>query len=141
MSTTEWTRGAFRISCDPARLDFEVIHTYLTRSYWKAGVSRDQVEAAARGSMCFGVYHHETQVGYARVIGDRSDFAYLADVFILEAYQGKGLGKWLMTVIFAHPELAQIKNWLLRTADAHGLYAQFGFHAISNPGTLMERRT
>lgn len=88
-------------------------------------------------SLCFGVYHaengRENQVGFARVISDLTTFAYLADVFILPAYQGRGLGKWLIQCILAHPDLQQLRRWTLYTKDAHGLYAQFGFVVEPQP--------
>ena len=102
----ELTRGEYTISCDPRRLDLKVVHGFLRESYWATNVSEDVVRRSIEHSLCFGVYHHETQVGFARVISDRATFAYLADVFILEPHRGHGLGKWLIETILAHPELS-----------------------------------
>lgn len=137
----EWTRGAYRISTDPDRLDLEVIHTFLAqRSYWAEGIPRDVVERSIRGSLPFGVYDGERQVGFARVITDRATYAYLADVFVLEAHRGRGLSKWLMDCVVSHPDLQGLRRWHLATRDAHGLYARFGFRPLADPSSLMEIR-
>ncbi len=81
--------------------------------------------------------HGAAQVGFARVVSDRATFAYLADVFVLEAFRGQGLSKWLMETILAHPELQDLRRWLLATADAHGLYRQFGFEELAEPGKFL----
>lgn len=134
----EARRGSFLISTDPARLDLVAVHAYLTRSYWSPGVPFAVVERAVRGALSFGVYEHDAQVGFARVITDRATFAYLADVYILETHQGQGLGKWLMGVIMAHPDLQGLRRFALATKDAHGLYAQFGFTQLRAPERHME---
>jgi GNAT superfamily N-acetyltransferase len=133
------TRGPYEISADPARLDLEAIHAYLTRSYWSPGIPREVVERAAAHSLCFGLYHaSEGQVGYARVVTDRASFAYLCDVYVLEAHRGQGLSKWLLDTILQHPELQGLRRFMLATKDAHGLYAQFGFTPLANPARMME---
>ncbi len=137
----EYFRDPFTISTDPARLDFDVIHGYLQRAYWSPGVPREVVEKATRHSLCFGVYEGDGQIGYARVISDYAVFAYLADVFILERYRGQGLGKWLVACVLAHPDLQNLRKWMLATRDAHGLYAQYGFRPLPTPAMIMERRS
>lgn len=136
--SAEQRRGEFLISTDPARLDFAVIHGFLTRAYWSEGISRALVEKAARHALCFGLYHGAAQIGLARVISDYATYAYVADVFILEAYRGQGLGKWLMQSVRAYPELQGLRRWALATRDAHGLYRQVGFTALQNPDRHME---
>jgi pyridoxal 5'-phosphate synthase glutaminase subunit Pdx2 len=126
------------ISTDPARLDLDVIHGYLVQSYWAEGIPRETVARSLRGSLCFGLYHAGAQVGFARVITDRATFAYLADVFVLPAHRGHGLGKRLMATIQSHPELQGLRRWLLGTRDAHGLYRQFGFETPADPSLWME---
>lgn len=131
----------YAISTDNARLDVGLIHRWLSEtSYWAKGVQRDVVERSLANSLNFAVYHKsEGQVGFARVITDRATFAYLADVFVLEAHRGKGLSKQLMAAVVAHPELRNLRRWLLATWDAHGLYAQFGFKPLERPERIMER--
>lgn len=128
----------FLISTDPSRLDAHAIHAYLDRSYWAAGIPVEVVERAIRGSLCFGLYDGDRQIGFARTVTDRATFAYLADVYVLESYRGRGLSKWMMRVIMAHPDLQGLRRFSLATKDAHGLYAQFGFTPLAHPDRHME---
>lgn len=123
----------FNLSTDKSKLDPSVIHRFLTESYWATGCSMDNVLRRIENSMCFGVYDGDKQVGFARVITDKTTFAYIADVFILENYRGQGLSKQLIAFILAQPDLQSLRRWLLATRDAHGLYAQYGFIPLSNP--------
>ena len=134
-----WVRGAHQVSTDRERLDFAVIHGYLTRSYWSAGIARAQVERAARHSVCYGLYGPDGQVGYARVVTDQVSFAYLADVFVLEAHRGGGLGTWLVECAVQDRQFAGLRRFLLFTRDAHGLYARFGFAPLPMPDRAMMR--
>jgi GNAT superfamily N-acetyltransferase len=129
----------FLLSDDPARIDLDVVHGYLTRSYWSAGIPRDLVERAIRNSLVFGLYFANRQVGFARVITDRATFAYLCDVFVLEDFQGRGLGKWMMEAVTSHPDLQGLRRFLLATRDAHGLYERFGFRPLANPERFMTK--
>jgi GNAT superfamily N-acetyltransferase len=139
MNIVEYMRNNFVISTDPARLDLDAVHAYISRSYWATGRPREVQARAMDNSLCFGVYHREAQIGLARVVTDYATFAYLCDVYILEEYQGQGLGKWLMACVLAHPDLKTIGKWRLSTRDAHGLYSQFGFTPLKTPERLMER--
>ena len=134
----EVTKDEFTVSTDPERLHVTEIHDYLSRSYWAAGRSVEVVGRSIRNSICFGLFHGDRQVGFARVISDKATFAYLCDVFVLEDYQGQGLGKWLMSVVVSHPELQNLRRFVLATRDAHGLYEQFGFTILQNPDRWME---
>jgi GNAT superfamily N-acetyltransferase len=134
-----WTRGEFSISCDPDKQDLDVIHGFLSRSYWSNGIPKDIVKRSIAGSLCFALLHREKQIGFARVISDFATIAYLGDVFVLEEYRGQGLSKWMMECVSAHPDLQGLRRWMLATSDAHGLYAQFGFTALSKPQLFMER--
>ena len=136
----ERTIGGFLISTDTARLDLEVIHSFLaTRSYWAQQVPREVVARSVANSLCFGVYDGAKQVGFARVISDYATFAYLADVFMIESYRGRGLSKALIETVISHPHLQGLRRWTLGTADSHGLYRQFGFAEPSYPERQMER--
>jgi ribosomal protein S18 acetylase RimI-like enzyme len=130
----------YEISTDPARLDIAAMHSYLTRSYWSPGIPRDIVERAARHSLCFGLYESATgaQVGLMRVVTDHATFAYLCDVYVLEAHRGHGLSKWMMREVMAHPALAGARRVMLATRDAHGLYRQFEFTDVVRNTNLME---
>lgn len=139
MSSTDIDNN-YEISTDLARLDFEAIHAYLTRSYWSPGIPRETVERAARNSLCFGVYERATgvQVGFARVVTDHATFAYLCDVYVLEGHRGHGLSKRLMRELMKHPALTGARRIMLATRDAHGLYRQSGFVEAGGAGNLME---
>jgi N-acetylglutamate synthase-like GNAT family acetyltransferase len=130
--------GRFLISTDRSRLDLDVIHRFLTRSYWASGIPRETIARSIDNSLCFGVYDGRNQIGFARVISDFATFAYVADVFIDEHYRERSLGKELMASIMAHPDLQGLRRWNLATRDAHGLYAQFGFKPLENPARMME---
>ena len=132
-------RGQFLISTDPARLDMDTICDFLKRAYWANLRPREYTERAYGNSLVFGVYDGEKQIGVARVVSDYSIFAYLCDVFIQENYRAHGLGKWLMQTVLNHPELRDVRRWVLVTNDAHGLYQQYGFHAIEDPEHWMQR--
>lgn len=133
-------KKGYKISTDKNLLDFEVIFNYLSgESYWAAGIPRERQEKAIQNSMCFGIYHEGKQAGFARVITDNATFAYICDVFVLGAYRGEGLSKWLMQSIVQHPDLQGLRRWSLATADAHGLYKQFGFSPLSKPQNWMEK--
>ncbi len=127
------------ISADPSRLDIPLIHRFLTEeSYWAKGIPLETVERSIRNSMAFGVYNGDRQVGFARVITDRATFGYLADVFILPEYRGRGLAGRLVREILAHPELNGLRRWMLATADAHGVYRKAGFRNLAKPERFME---
>jgi GNAT superfamily N-acetyltransferase len=126
------------ITTDRSRLDLDVIHGFLTTSYWAKGVPRETVARSMEHSLCFGAFEDGRQVGFARVISDRATFAYICDVFALESARGHGVGKRLMAAIMSHPELQGLRRWTLFTRDAHGLYRQFGFGAPAHPDRLME---
>ncbi|MGB7586716.1 MAG: GNAT family N-acetyltransferase [Terriglobales bacterium] len=131
-------RGEFLLSTDPARLDVDVICDYLTASYWAKGISRELVARSIQNSLCFSVYKQAKQVGFARVISDFATYAYIGDVFVLEAFRGHGLGKWMMEAMMSYPELQGLRRWSLVTRDAHRLYHQLGFTPLKKPENYME---
>ncbi len=135
----EWRRGEYTVSTDKQRVDLDVVHGYLVRSYWAEGVLREIVQRSIEHSLVFGVYKGAEQVGFARVISDLATFAYLCDVFILEAYRGQGLSVWLIECIVAHPDLQGLRRWVLFTRDAHGLYEKVGFKRLPTAERVMAR--
>jgi GNAT superfamily N-acetyltransferase len=136
----EWTRDGYTISDDPARVDVDAVHRYLSEeSYWAPGVPRDVVERSIAGSLPLGLYAPDGSLaGFARAVTDRAVFAYVADVFVLDPHRGRGLGIWLMEVLIGHPELQGLRRWVLYTEDAHGLYERFGFGESRMPDRYME---
>ena len=137
-ATPELVRGEYRLSTDIACFDVDAIHAALASSYWSPGIPRDVVERALRHSLGFGLFHRDAQIGLARVVTDRATFAYLSDVYILEAHRGRGLARWMLEVILGHPALQGLRRFMLATADAHGLYARFGFRPLAAPARMME---
>ena len=139
MNDEVFLKRGFQISNDKILLNFDTIYNYLNDdSYWAKGIPRQRLENAIANSMCFGVYHHNEQAGFARVVTDYATFAYICDVFILPPFRKKGLSKWLVQTIIKHPALQGLRRWSLATADAHGLYSQFGFTEITRPDRWME---
>jgi GNAT superfamily N-acetyltransferase len=136
----ESERDGFLVSTDKTKLDIGVIHGFLSRSYWARNIPISVVERSIENSLCFGVYDGRKQVGFARVITDHATFAYLADVFILEEYRGRGLSRWMLDCIMSHPDLQGLRRWLLATRDAQGLYHKVGFGPLNAPDRWMEIR-
>lgn len=142
MKIYETFQNEFIISTDKSKLDVDIIHNYLcNQSYWAKNIPVETVKKSIDGSCCFGLFVNENstakQIGFARVISDCATFGYLADVFVLESYRGKGLSKWLMKTIMNCPDLQGLRRWLLATKDAHGLYTKFGFSALDKPERIM----
>jgi GNAT superfamily N-acetyltransferase len=139
INAESFLKKGYTISTDKDLLDFATIYLYLSEeSYWAAGIPADRLKNAINNSICFGVYKDTAQAGFARVVTDKASFAYICDVFILPDYRGAGLSKWLMQAIIEHPDLQGLRRWSLATADAHGLYSQFGFTPVSKPEVWME---
>ena len=135
----EIKKDEFMISTDRERLDLRFVHAWLSNeSYWAQGIPFGKVVAAADHSLNFGLYTGDRQIGYARIITDYARVAYLADVFVIPEFRGRGLSKWLMQVILEHPELQGLRRWMLHTQDAHGLYGQFGWGAPAKPENYLE---
>jgi GNAT superfamily N-acetyltransferase len=132
--STEYT-----ITSDHRRLDLTAIHAFLSRSYWSPGIPLSVVEKAVANSVAFGAFLGEQQVAFARVVTDKATFAYLADVYVLEAHRGRGLARRLLQAIDTHDDLQGLRRFMLATRDAHDLYAEFGFKPLANPSRMMER--
>lgn len=139
MKTQEFKKENFLISTDKQKLDIKTIHTFLTNSYWSKGISVEKIIQSIENSLCFGLYDNK-QIGFARVVTDYTLFAYLADVFIIDEYRGRGLSKWLMECILNHPKLNNLRSWMLSTKDAHDLYEKFGFKPLEEPAKYMTKK-
>ncbi len=134
------TRPPYSITTDQSRFDYERIYDFLSRqSYWGKGIPMEVMKRSIENSLSFGLFHEAEQIGFARVVTDYATFAWLADVFIDEAFRGQGLGKWLMETVHGHPGLQGLRRWILGTRDAHGLYEQFGYSPLAKPEIYMER--
>jgi GNAT superfamily N-acetyltransferase len=134
----EHPRDELVITTDPARVDVDAVHAYLSgESYWARGVARERLERAIRHSLCFSVLDADRQVGFARVVTDRATFAYLCDVYLLAPYRGRGLGIWLMDTVRAHPDLSGLRRWLLATRASHPFYERLGWRR-ADPSLYMD---
>ena len=130
---------SIRLSFDRAEQQLDVIHGYLSRSYWAEGIPRAIVEKAVANSFCIGAFDGDAQIGFARLITDRATFAYLADVFVLEEHRGGGVARAMLEALDAHTELQGLRRWALFTRDMQPLYAKLGWEAYPNPDRLMVR--
>lgn len=137
----EYRHDEFIISTDKSLLDVALIHEYLSnRAYWSKGRSLETVSKSIHHSLCFGVYKGSMQIGFARVVTDYATFGWLCDVFILEDYRGRGLGKWLVECVVEHPDLNSLQRIMLATRDAHQLYRNYGgFESLDGPERWMAR--
>lgn len=136
----EELKKEYSISTDPLKLNIDIIYNYISNeSYWGKGRPLEVIKRSIENSLPFGIYHKNEMIGFARVLTDYATFAWIADVFILEEHRGKGLSKWLMEFILAHPELQGFRRWVLATKDAHELYRKFGFNELNKPERWMER--
>lgn len=126
------------VTTDISKMDVDLIHNYLSHAYWCEGIQKETVKKAMENSLCFGIFQDDKQVGFARVVSDFSTYGYLCDLFILEAYRGRGLSKKLMEAVMSHPKLQGFRRFTLATRDAHGLYKKFGFTELKAPDRFME---
>ncbi|BBO78762.1 N-acetyltransferase [Desulfosarcina widdelii] len=135
-------KNGFTISTDKNKLDVDTIHDYLcNRSYWGKGRTIEVVQKSIDHSLCFGVYDENDHFfGFARVVTDYTVFAYLMDLFILEPYRNRGIGKKLVDHIVNDASFTDIRFWRLDTMDAHGLYRKYGFKEPARPERIMEKR-
>jgi GNAT superfamily N-acetyltransferase len=138
MKIREFKKGKYFLSNDKQKLQIELIHKFLSNSYWAQNIPIDIVQKSIDNSLSFGLYKGHDQIGFARIVTDFATFAYLADVFIIEEYRGQALAKWVMDVIMGLPELQGLRSWMLKTKDAHGLYEKYGFTKPRYPERVME---
>jgi GNAT superfamily N-acetyltransferase len=133
-----WIRNGIEFDLDPYRVDIEAVHDYLSEvSYWAKGRSRESVERSiANSAAVIGAYHHGEQIGFARTVSDGVAIAYLADLYVLPEYQGRGIGAELIAALVTSDGWGNVR-WMLRTQDAHELYARFGFERAGS--LVMER--
>ncbi len=137
----EWHKEQYSISTDKSKLDVRMIHHFLyTTAYWAVGRPMSIVRKSIENSLCFGVYEGDEQVGFARIVTDYATFGWMCDVFVLPSHRGRGLGKWLVECIVAHPEVKALRRILLSSRDAHGLYEKYGgFYPLHYPANWMEK--
>ena len=137
-SPAEWRRGKYSVSTDPARLDVAGIAEFLATTYWASEANEGLVRRSLKHSLNFGLYCEDKQIGLARVVTDSTMFAFICDVYVLEAFRGLGLGTWLIESVLAHRDLQGLRRWMLATRDAHKFYAAMGFEPLARPEAWME---
>ena len=127
-----------QITTDPSRIDVAAAHAFLSGTYWSPGIPLWLVRKAIEHSLCVAAIEDGRQVGFARAVTDRATFAYLADVYVVEEYRGRGISRRLVEALLEHPDLQGLRRMMLVTRDAHGLYEKFGFRPLANPARFME---
>jgi len=138
----EEKKDNYFLSTEKSKLDIKFIHDFLcNKSYWAKGILLETVKTAIENSLCYGIYINGKQVGFARVVSDKSTFGYIGDVFVVDEHRGKGLSKWLMECIMKHPELQGFRRWIILTRDAHSLYQKFGFTPVKKPQNYIENHS
>lgn len=136
----EWQQGEYLVSDDSGKVSVDAVHRFLSEeSNWSKRIPRAAVEKSIANSLCFTLLKGDEQIGFARVITDRATIAYLGDVYVVNAFRGKGLSKWLMDCVMSHPDLQNLRRWILVTGDAHGLYGRYGFTQLAAPDRYMEK--
>lgn len=139
--TVEQRRGELLLTTDRARIDVDRVLAMLHASHWGAGMSRRSLERAIANSVCVSVFDASgKQLAFARAVTDLSTYAYLTDVIVAEDARGRGLGKWMVEVITAHPDLQGLRRMALWTRSAKGLYERYGFSTEMPASTYMEIR-
>ncbi|MFN4813744.1 MAG: GNAT family N-acetyltransferase [Bacteroidota bacterium] len=139
MEKLEITFGNFAITTDKSKMDVDAIHDFLSKySGWSDNIPFDTVKTSIENSLNFGLFHHQKQIGFARVISDFSTIAYLGDIYVLENYRGQGLSKKLMDAVVSHPNLQGLRRWILLTSTADWLYEKYGFNKLPKPEIYME---
>jgi N-acetylglutamate synthase-like GNAT family acetyltransferase len=139
MEIIEITFNGYKITTDKTKMDVAAIHDFLSNhSGWSNNIPYDIVETSINNSLNFGLFHHDKQIGFARVISDFSTIAYLGDIYVLANYRGRGLSKKLMDTIMSHPNLQRLRRWILLTSTADWLYEKYGFTKLPNPEWYME---
>jgi GNAT superfamily N-acetyltransferase len=139
MRTIEITFDDFSITTDKSKLDVVAIHDFLSNhAGWCDNIPFNVVKNSIDNSLNFGLFHGGKQIGFARIISDYATIAYLGDVYVLDAYRGKGLSKKLMEVVMGHPDLQGLRRWILLTSTAPWLYEKFGFTKLPHPDRYME---
>lgn len=139
MEVIETKFDDFIITTDKAKMDRIAIHDFLSNySGWSEAIPFEKVNTSIENSLNFGLFHHDKQIGFARVISDFSTIAYLGDIYILENYRGQGLSKKLMDCVMSHPNLQGLRRWILLTSTADWLYEKYGFTKLLKPDLYRE---
>ncbi|MGI9595282.1 MAG: GNAT family N-acetyltransferase [Acidimicrobiales bacterium] len=143
MTWTADLQDGYQLSTDRDRLDLPTVSAFLsTESYWAKGRSAELISRSIDNSLAFGLYDGGgSQAGLTRVVGDGATFGYVCDVFVLTGHRGRGLGKAMLAAVLTHPDVAPLSRLMLATADAHDLYARYGFTELVEPRRWMERRS
>ena len=137
----EFRKQDYLISTDKKKLNTTIIHRVLNTSEWIKGVSFDTVKRSIKKSLCFGLYKEDKQIGFARIVSDHATISYISDLFILDEYRTDDLCKWLMDSILSHPELQNVKNWLVKTSNSYDFYKGYGFIMYDQADTIMIKRS
>ncbi|OSQ37041.1 GNAT family N-acetyltransferase [Thalassospira mesophila] len=135
--------NSVEISTDRGRIDMDYCYDFIARSYWAMNRSRAEFEKSLEKSLCVGAFCDGCQVGFARVVTDHISIAYVADVFVDDAYRRRGIALMLITALHDHPDMRRVKRWMLATRDMQPVYRRLGYVEIDdmmmmrlNPGAI-----
>ena len=136
------TTNNYQIKDGFDQMDFDRIRDMLKEVFWSIGIRKDEIVQGARNSaLLLGVFNSENQqIGFARVVSDKTRFAYIMDVVVDKNYRKQGIGQLMIKKILEHPDLKDVYQWLLKTKDAHGVYKNIGFKTVADPDEWMEIR-
>ncbi len=134
----EYFRDPYRITTDKSQMDKNAIQEMLHGYCWEGDLPPSVLEAGMRSSLCWGLFHGEKQIGFARIISDYAIFAYLGDFVIHPAYRRRGLGRWLLECIWEHPQLQTIRRWVVITRHNRDFFSKMGFQPLTEPEDFME---
>lgn len=126
-------KDCYTVTTDPAFFQIDAIHDFLSQSSWAPGIDAETVSLSIENSLCFGLLDGSEQIGFARLVTDHATFGYLCDVYVLEAYQKTGLGRWLIECCHAHPVMSRLRRIMLVTDSAPWLYEKLGYTPLNRP--------
>jgi len=132
----------FNIKDGYKNMDFERIQNMLKDAFWSVGIKKEEVIQGSKNSaLLVGAFNKNgDQIGFSRVISDKTRFAYILDVIVNQDYRRSGIGQSMIRYILNHPDLKDVYQWTLITKDAHEVYKKVGFNIISSPNDWMEIR-
>jgi len=136
----EFKTEGYVLTTDKKKLNTTVIHKQLSASEWTKGITFDTVKRSIKKSLCFGLYYEGIHVGFARVVSDYATLSYISDIFIIGNHNSLELLGWMVDSIMTHPEIKDVRNWLIKTDNDFDFYDARGFIKYDDADKLMIKR-